>query len=107
MAFGVLEALRLAGRSEASAISVVGFDDVPAAAEADLTTVRQPIQEKGRLMARMLLDPALTETRVELPTELVIRGSSRPPFSAPRQHSRAGQKRAAAHAAASTGKERR
>ncbi|MEV1146420.1 LacI family DNA-binding transcriptional regulator [Micromonospora sp. NPDC049799] len=59
-------------------LSVTGFDDVPLAASAGLTTVRQPIHEKGRLMARMLLDPDGTPNRVTLPTELVVRSSTGP-----------------------------
>jgi DNA-binding LacI/PurR family transcriptional regulator len=57
-------------------ISISGFDDIPGAAEAGLTTVRQPIREKARLMARMLFDPALPS--VVLPTELVVRTSTGP-----------------------------
>ncbi|MFI2713352.1 LacI family DNA-binding transcriptional regulator [Micromonospora sp. NPDC018662] len=59
-------------------LSVTGFDDVPLAAAAGLTTVRQPIAEKGRLMARMLLDPDGTPHRVTLPTHLVVRSSTGP-----------------------------
>jgi len=79
LALGVLEALRArklaVGRG---GVSVTGFDDVPAAAAADLTTVRQPIREKGRTMGRMLLDPSFVGQRVVLPTELVVRGSTGP-----------------------------
>jgi DNA-binding LacI/PurR family transcriptional regulator len=72
---GVVRARRLAvGRD----ISITGFDDVPAAAAAGLTTVRQPIHEKGRVMGRMLLDPAYTQRRVVLPAELVVRSSTGP-----------------------------
>ncbi|MET9023651.1 LacI family DNA-binding transcriptional regulator [Actinopolymorpha sp. NPDC004070] len=59
-------------------LSITGFDDVPVAASAGLTTVRQPIREKGRWMARMLLDPEGTPARVTLPTELVVRASTGP-----------------------------
>ncbi len=78
LALGVLEAMRprrlVAGRD----VSVTGFDDIPAAEAAGLTTVRQPVGEKGRLMARMLLDPTFTEEHVVLPTELVVRASTGP-----------------------------
>ncbi len=59
-------------------LSVVGFDDVPRASVATpaLTTVRQPLFEKGRLALRMLRDEALGA--VELPTELVVRDSTAP-----------------------------
>ncbi|GIE95387.1 arylamine N-acetyltransferase [Paractinoplanes rishiriensis] len=59
-------------------LAVTGFDDAPFAAAAGLTTIRQPIREKGRLMGRMLLDPTFTAERVELPTSLIVRASSAP-----------------------------
>jgi DNA-binding LacI/PurR family transcriptional regulator len=62
----------------AGGVSVTGFDDVPAAAAANLTSVRQPVRDKGRLMGRMLLDPSFTDERVQLPTELVVRSSTAP-----------------------------
>jgi DNA-binding LacI/PurR family transcriptional regulator len=62
-------------------LSVTGFDDVPQAAVADLTTVRQPMLEKGRVAGRLLLDESeRPEARhVLLPTELIVRGSTAPP----------------------------
>lgn len=77
-AFGVLDVLRERGLVAGVDVSVTGFDDIPAAAAAGLTTVHQPIRDKGRLLARMLLDPTVTDTRVTLPTELVIRASTGP-----------------------------
>jgi DNA-binding LacI/PurR family transcriptional regulator len=65
-------------------LSVVGFDDSALAATVrpPLTTVRQPIAEKGTravraLLARMAGEP-LREERVVLPTELVVRDSTGP-----------------------------
>ena len=78
LAFGVIEAMRRRGLVPGRDISVTGFDDIPAAESAGLTTVRQPIRDKGRLLGRMLLDPSYTEERVVLPTELVIRSSTGP-----------------------------
>jgi DNA-binding LacI/PurR family transcriptional regulator len=54
---------------------------VPAAASFGLTTVRQPLEEKGRLAIEALLDdrPRSRAKRIELPTKLVIRMSSGPP----------------------------
>ncbi|GEA86438.1 hypothetical protein Q760_13110 [Cellulomonas cellasea DSM 20118] len=87
LALGVLEELRERGVEVGAAMSVTGFDDVPQAAAAGLTTVRQPVREKGRVMARMLLDAAAPEardarerreTRVTLPTELVVRTTTGP-----------------------------
>lgn len=78
LAAGVLAALRSRGLVAGRDIAVTGFDDAAFAAAAGLTTVRQPIREKGRLMGRMLLDPDLTARRVLLPIELVVRTSSGP-----------------------------
>jgi len=69
-------------------LSIVGFDDLEIAKHFNppLTTMRSPDREIGASAARMLVDriegraPPL---RVELPAELVVRGSSGPP-SAPR-----------------------
>lgn len=83
LALGVLEAMRRRGLVPGRDISVTGFDDIPAAASAGLTTVRQPIRTKGQLLGRMLLDPSYTEERVVLPTELVIRSSTGPAPSRP------------------------
>lgn len=62
-------------------LTVTGFDDVPEAEEAGLTTVRQPMLEKGRVAGRLLLDqgerPAARH--VLLDTELMVRHSSGPP----------------------------
>lgn len=78
LAAAVLHEARHRGLRPGVDVSVTGFDDVPAAADAGLTTVRQPIREKGRLMGRMLLDPTFEESRVVLPTELVVRSSTGP-----------------------------
>ncbi|MFD7502922.1 LacI family DNA-binding transcriptional regulator [Streptomyces sp. NPDC059850] len=81
MGLGVLRALRQAGRRVPEDVAVVGFDDVQAARYADppLTTVRQPIAEIGRRLARQLLRLAggeAIEPAVVLDVELVLRGSA-------------------------------
>ncbi|MFB0620672.1 LacI family DNA-binding transcriptional regulator [Streptomyces sp. AGS-58] len=66
-ALGALRVLRESGRRVPEDVAVVGFDDVmPVAEQADppLTTVRQDIEEMGRLMARLLLQ-GLTGDRGE------------------------------------------
>jgi DNA-binding LacI/PurR family transcriptional regulator len=78
LGLAVLAVLREHGVHPGAEVAVAGFDDIPAAAAAGLTTVRQPIREKGRLMARMLLDPAMTQRRVVLPGLLVTRTSTAP-----------------------------
>ncbi len=84
-AFGVMEAIRDCGRRIAADVSVIGFDDIPAAATVNppLTTVRQPLFEMGATATRMLLDWIGKSTPVgerrNLPTALVIRESCRAP----------------------------
>jgi DNA-binding LacI/PurR family transcriptional regulator len=84
MAFGVLDAFRLAGLQTQTDIAVAGFDGLPQAARPihDLTTVEQPITAMvGRaldlLQARMI-DKALPDETVSLRGRLVVRGSTRP-----------------------------
>jgi DNA-binding LacI/PurR family transcriptional regulator len=85
LALGALEAAVEAGVAVPEQLSVVGFDDGPAAQHAapPLTTVAQPHEEKGRLAAEWLLEdiaqgaaPARREQI--LPTELVVRESTGP-----------------------------
>jgi DNA-binding LacI/PurR family transcriptional regulator len=78
LALGAIEAMRTRGLTPGRDISVTGFDDIPAAGTTGLTTVRQPIAEKGRLAARQLLDPKAIEPQILLPTELVVRSSTGP-----------------------------
>lgn len=78
LAAGVLDVVRRHGLEPGRDISITGFDDAPLAAPAGLTTIRQPIRDKGRLMGRMLLEPSFTDQRVVLPTDLVVRSSTGP-----------------------------
>jgi DNA-binding LacI/PurR family transcriptional regulator len=78
LAGAVLREVTRRGLAAGVDVSVTGFDDVPDASAAGLTTVRQPSREKGRLMGRMLLDPSYEERCVTLPTELIIRPSTGP-----------------------------
>ena len=62
-------------------ISIAGYDDIPAAGAArpPLTTVAQPLMEKGLYAAKMLMTGWEGEPPVvELPTKLVIRNSTGP-----------------------------
>lgn len=64
-------------------LSVVGFDDIPEAAQAvpPLTTVAQPLREMGVHAARILIARIAghdAPSRLTLPTELVERGSTGP-----------------------------
>lgn len=84
MGLGALGALQAAGRRIPADVAVVGFDDSPLAASArpSLSSVRQPIEEMGREMTRLLLHavrhPQDAPRRVILDTSLVIRQSSSP-----------------------------
>ena len=78
LATAVLEVVKLRGLEPGRDISVTGFDDMATALPAGLTTIRQPIRDKGRLMGRMLLDPLCTDRQIVLPTELVVRSSTGP-----------------------------
>ena len=64
-------------------LTITGFDGIPEAERAGVTTVRQPFVEKGRTAGRMLLDEEATGPRtVVLPTELVPGRTSAPPRAA-------------------------
>jgi DNA-binding LacI/PurR family transcriptional regulator len=82
MAVGAMRALRANGRKVPDDVAVVGFDDSQVARVADprLTSVRQPMEEFGRSLARLLLvqlrDPGSRPASLVVPTELVVRDSS-------------------------------
>jgi DNA-binding LacI/PurR family transcriptional regulator len=71
-AFGVVRALRETGRRVGDDVTVIGFDDIPEAADQEpaLTTVRQPIPALGTTMTRLLLDRI--EGRDDLPRRTVL-----------------------------------
>jgi ABC-type sugar transport system substrate-binding protein len=72
MAIGALRALTEAGLRVPQDVSLVGFDDIPAAAHTapPLTTVRQPTQRMGALAVETLID------RIENPTRKFVTGAS-------------------------------
>jgi len=83
-AIGVLGAADAAGQHVPGDLSVVGYDDLPMAAwtSPPLTTVRQPIVEKGRLAMRLLiqrLQGKVVTSPPPLSTSLVVRGSTSRP----------------------------
>ena len=87
MAFGVLEVLREElGLNVPRDVSVIGYDDAPMASwkTFDLTTVRQPLNAMVEATAKLLLneigDTERQPEKVEIPGELVIRGSARLPL---------------------------
>lgn len=84
-AIGVLRACADSGLRVPEHVSVVGFDDIPLAEllTPRLTTVRQPIDEIGRLaidrLAARVSGKSGRSTKQLLPTELVVRESTGQP----------------------------
>ena len=78
LALGFMDACRQRGLRPGDDISVTGFDDLPESEAAGLTTIHQPIQDKGRLAAELLLDPERVDRQIVLPHELIVRSSTRP-----------------------------
>ncbi|MEE4542626.1 LacI family DNA-binding transcriptional regulator [Streptomyces sp. V4-01] len=89
MASGALRMLRTSGRRVPEDVAVIGFDDIVSVSEwtdPPLTTIRQDIEEMGRMMARLLLRtvaaPAANGTEtpapapIVTPTQLVRRASA-------------------------------
>ncbi|BCB91363.1 LacI family DNA-binding transcriptional regulator [Phytohabitans suffuscus] len=80
LAGGVLAAARDRGLPVPAGLAVAGFDDSELAQALDLTTVRQPFEESGRLALRALLDqlqdtPTSRRTTL-LDLELVVRATT-------------------------------
>ena len=81
MAMGALLALQQANYRVPEDVAVVGFDGLPSSRYTipPLTTVRQPVYEKGQEAVNILLDqieePEETPIRKELEPELVVRES--------------------------------
>ncbi len=85
IAIGAMRAARELGLSLPGDLSVVGFDDVDLAAHVDppLTTVHQPIRQKGADAVRLLLieveqRAANQPEHLRLETRLIVRGSTGP-----------------------------
>lgn len=83
-AIGAVWALREAGVRVPEDVSVVGFDDVPAAAfcEPALTTVRQPLHRMGQIAAQTLIEQiegkAEYVPEISIEPEFVVRASTGP-----------------------------
>ena len=81
MAVGALRVLREAGLRVPDDVALVGFDDSPVCrhTEPELTSVHQPIEEMGRVMADLLLARIAGRggaAETVLPTRLVVRASA-------------------------------
>ena len=70
LALGAIEELTRRRQRVPEDVSVTGFDGIRAAIDAQLTTVVQPVVDKGRQAGRMLLNPARKTQgrRIVLPT---------------------------------------
>jgi len=83
-AVGAVMAFREAGLNVPQDISVVGFDDVPAAvfSNPELTTVRQPLHRMGQIAAKILIDrierKAEFQPRIVIEPNLIVRASTGP-----------------------------
>jgi LacI family transcriptional regulator len=81
MAIGALRAVHRRGLRVPDDISVVGFDDIPIAADVwpPLSTVRVPLLELGMRALDLALEPQRVGFRFEhLPTSVVLRASTAP-----------------------------
>lgn len=85
-AIGAIRALRDAGFRVPHDVSVIGFDDIQAAAfqNPGLTTVRQPLRKMGALAAQCVLQRIQAAAkgggdRMVIEPELVVRNSTAPP----------------------------
>lgn len=81
LALGALSAVQQAGLHIPSDISIIGFDDIPLAAQTvpALTTIRQAHHEKGVLAGRALLallQGEAVDQCTTLPVQLIVRGST-------------------------------
>jgi DNA-binding LacI/PurR family transcriptional regulator len=76
-ALGVLKAARERRLSVPKELAVIGFDDVDIADHVGLTTIRQPLEESGRVAVDLLLarlvDPSRPPQHISLPLTLVRR----------------------------------
>ncbi len=87
-AIGVLEVAHRLGLRVPDDLSVVGFDDIPQAANAKppLTTVAQPLHDLGARALELLLqllDGKAIPQHVQLPATLVVRASTGPVPTSP------------------------
>lgn len=86
VALGVIQAARARGMSIPNDVSVIGFDDIPQAAESQpaLTTVKQPLGGMGKMAVETALSLSRggspTSAQVQLATTLIVRETTAPPI---------------------------
>lgn len=81
LAIGALTAAAQRGLRVPDDLSVSGFDDLPEARRAGLTSIGQPLALKGQTAGELLLDLMSTGTvrHVTLPTSVELRRSTAAP----------------------------
>lgn len=81
LALGAMQTLQRRRQRVPEDVSVTGFDGIRAALDARLTTVDQPVLDKGRHAARLLLDTSggTRQRRVMVPTRFVPGATTGPP----------------------------
>lgn len=77
LAYGAFRAAEKLGLNIPQDLSVVGFDDIPLASQVrpTLTTIQQPLVEKGAIAAKLLLSEVKQNTYI-LKTKLLVREST-------------------------------
>jgi DNA-binding LacI/PurR family transcriptional regulator len=80
LAIGALQGARQRGLSVPDDLTITGYDDVPEASRVGLTTIRQPLIDKGRIAGQFFLTRAegMAPRRRVLPTSLEVRRTSGP-----------------------------
>ncbi|GAY08727.1 LacI family DNA-binding transcriptional regulator [Pseudonocardia sp. N23] len=81
LALGALRHAAARGLAVPEDLTITGFDGVPEAERAGLTTIRQPVREKGQVAGELLLERGERNRprQVVLPTELVVGATSKGP----------------------------
>lgn len=86
LAIGALQEARRRGLRVPADLTITGFDGIPEAERLGLTTVHQPVLEKGRQAGKLLLDPNRVHPNgaqvITLETELRVGATSAPPRTA-------------------------
>jgi len=72
MAAGAMWALQILGRRVPDDVAVIGFDDSPiaSATQPPLSSVRQPVEEMGREMAKLAV--SLSSVHGQSPRQMVL-----------------------------------
>ncbi len=82
-AIGIIEAAQDLDLDVPGDLSVIGYDDIELAEYLNLTTIRQPLHESGVRGCELLLDSLANERgairKIILPTEVIVRGTTRAP----------------------------